>query len=105
MFSRVSSGKAGSVLMLCADLLAASITADQLINLSVNPRAFGCMSTQRASGALDPAQQVHSELAALRAAGISYELVPGVSSALAAPLAAGGRHCQGAAAWRPAWPA
>ena len=33
--------------------------------------------------------QVHSEMAALAAAGIAYELVPGVSSALAAPLAAG----------------
>lgn len=33
--------------------------------------------------------RVHQELAALRAAGCAWELVPGVSSALAAPLAAG----------------
>lgn len=32
---------------------------------------------------------MHSELAALRAAGIQHEMVPGVSSVLAAPLAAG----------------
>jgi hypothetical protein len=32
---------------------------------------------------------VHSELAALQAAGIEWEIVPGVSSALAAPLSAG----------------
>lgn len=32
---------------------------------------------------------MHSEIAALQAAGIEFELVPGVSSALAAPLAAG----------------
>lgn len=33
--------------------------------------------------------RVHSELAALAAAGIEFELVPGVSTALAAPLMAG----------------
>lgn len=33
--------------------------------------------------------QVHSEMAALQAAGVEYEVCPGVSSALAAPLAAG----------------
>jgi precorrin-4 methylase len=39
----------------------------------------------------DPAvfSRVHSEMEALAAAGIPYELVPGVSSALAAPLCAG----------------
>lgn len=33
--------------------------------------------------------QLHSEVAALKASGIPYEICPGVSSALAAPLAAG----------------
>lgn len=33
--------------------------------------------------------RLHSELAALGAAGVTVEIVPGVSSALAAPLAAG----------------
>lgn len=33
--------------------------------------------------------RVHSEMTALRAAGLEFELVPGVSSVLAAPLAAG----------------
>lgn len=55
-----------------------------------------------AEGSTTPAPwhpQVHSELAALRAAGIPYEIVPGISSVQAAPLAAGGLPC------RPcAWP-
>lgn len=43
--------------------------------------------------------RVASELAALRQAGVETEMVPGISSALAAPVLAGGAR-EGAAAWQ-----
>jgi siroheme synthase len=43
--------------------------------------------------------RLSSEAAALTAAGIPFQFVPGISSALAAPLLAGGGGTAGAMGW------
>ena len=58
--------------------------------LLVEHAAAGRRVVRLKGGCPSVLSRVHSEVAALRAAGIAYELVPGVSSALAAPLSAGG---------------
>ena len=59
-----------------------------LLGLTAGSRPSAHHAT--AIACLPGCMQVHSEIASLQAAGIEYEIVPGVSSALAAPLAAGG---------------
>ncbi|KAL4457422.1 hypothetical protein ABPG75_012287 [Micractinium tetrahymenae] len=66
-----------------------SIKQAEIDELLVQAAASGRTLVRLKGGCPSVFSRVHSELAALRAAGIAYEVVPGVSSALAAPLAAG----------------
>ncbi|GLI64507.1 hypothetical protein VaNZ11_007771 [Volvox africanus] len=66
-----------------------SITQPQINELLVARCAEGRNVVRLKGGCPSVFSRLASEVAALRAAGIPYELVPGVSSALAAPLFAG----------------
>jgi siroheme synthase len=71
----ISPGQFGRLLSECEFLLQRVLQGKSVVRLK-----GGCVSTF---------SRVSSEAAALAAAGLAYEMVPGVSSATAAPVLAG----------------
>lgn len=102
VFSRVRGGRGALWLVCCRGLGAGARWQTRRYLLAFVLQSTGAPHCSAPT-------QVHSEVAALQAAGIHYEVVPGVSSALAAPLAAGARRlaplalppccCGATAAW------